>query len=210
MIWSREGHGLEPRKDATKFVEVGGIDARGRVLGVQAAVGEAQKRLGRDFEVELLDAVDLFERDAVAASGSTPVPLRIGRSDVQGVLVARRLGGEAHEEFEIVEEERARPRAAAWPALVEGLFDVPGVKDVLAESQSHGAPRSRRPSVRGSRCSGRALRASFEQSGEERLVGVEGVGDLGVRRLRVPHVPDGLIELRRRLAVLERVVDAGA
>jgi len=82
------------------------------------------------------------------------------------------------------------------------------MKDVFTQPQAHGLVEveAKRPDTQeiAAALFGRELQHSIE----ERPVGVEGVGDLGVRRLRVPNIPDGLVELGGRLTTFKAVVDA--
>src|ERR1700722_12128038 len=151
--------------------------------------------------------IDFAQAHAVTGQDQLEVLLRIGRSDVQRVFVARRLGRKAHQELQVGEEERDR-FGLQRGALVERLLDVPSMKDVLAQSQSYRAVEVEDHRSEVQLVMVALLGRQFLQSSQQCLVGGEGVGDLSVRRLRVRHVPDGLIELRRRLAITQRVVDA--
>src|ERR1700722_8414674 len=82
--------------------------------------------------------IDFTQAHAVTGQDQLEVLLRIGRSDVQRVFVARRFGRKAHQELQVGEEERDR-FGLQRGAFVERLFDVPSMKDMLAQSQSYRA-----------------------------------------------------------------------
>src|ERR1035438_6660347 len=91
-------HRLDSGEDAAKFVEVRRLNALRCVLLVQTAVRETQKCLGREFQIEDFDVLDLIQRHTVLALAEGELSMGIGRSNVQRVFVPRRFRAEAHDE----------------------------------------------------------------------------------------------------------------